>query len=363
MRFVDIIDSQLADFLDQKSDEIQSISPDLVPLLEYSRSLLSGGKRFRARFCYWGYRAVVDSSAETLPVDRDHPVFTLAAALEVFHAAALVHDDIMDKSDTRRGEPSAHRHFESMHTTQGFAKDPAHYGLATALMIGDLLLAWSSELVTSALAKIPDPDVISGVRREYHKMWNEVTMGQYLDIHEESCWPLVSDEEKFDRSMLVVTYKSAKYSMEAPLLLGASLGKASPRQLDDLGAFGLPLGIAFQLRDDMLGVFGDPEVTGKPAGDDLREGKRTVLIALAQSQMNGGVKAVFEELLGNPDVNEEQVRVMQNTLRDSGAPEKVEGIIEDSVTRALGALDGADVTETAREELRALASAVVARRA
>jgi geranylgeranyl diphosphate synthase type I len=306
---------------------------------------------------------VADNTADSEPLDRDHPVFTLAAALEVFHAAALVHDDIMDKSDTRRGDPSAHRHFESYHLSQRFAKDAGHYGLSTALMVGDLLLAWSSELVTDALAQLPDPAVISGVRREFHKMWNEVTLGQYLDIHEESCWPLVSDVEKFERSMLVVTYKSAKYSMEAPLLLGASLARAQEGQLKALGDFGLPLGIAFQLRDDLLGVFGDPDVTGKPSGDDLREGKRTVLIALATAGLSGGVRNLFDEMLGNPDVTDEQIAVMQNTLVESGAPQRVEEIIDSSVQRALSALENAEIDSSARDELSKLASAVVARSA
>jgi geranylgeranyl diphosphate synthase type I len=359
MNFVDIIDSQLFRFLAEKRDDMAEIAPDLTPLLDYSSALLTGGKRFRARFCYWGWRAVAGN--REAPESPDHHAYILATALEVFHAAALVHDDIMDRSDTRRGRPAAHRHFESHHTDSGFAGDAPHFGQSAALMIGDLLLAWSSELVTDALSHVRLPSVIAGTRREFHRMWNEVTMGQYLDIHEESAWPTISDDERFHRAMRVVTFKSAKYSMEAPLLLGASLADASDDQLRQLATFGLPLGVAFQLRDDMLGVFGNPDETGKPAGDDLREGKRTVLVALAEASMSSGVRGVFNDMLGNPEVTEEQIQVMQQTLRDSGAVDRVETIIAESVGRALGALDTAEIDDAARTELRRLADAVVTR--
>ena len=361
LRFVDIIDSQLDSFFSQKRDEVGEISPDLVPLIDYSHGMLRGGKRFRARFCYWGWRSVAGTHDAPPADSSEHPAFVLATALEVFHAAALVHDDIMDRSDTRRGELSGHRHFERHHQQQGFGGDAVHYGESTALLVGDLMLAWSSELVTQALSGVRVPKIIADTRREFHTMWNEVTLGQYLDIHEESAWTTVSDDERFHRAMRVVTFKSAKYSMEAPLLLGASLADASAEQLSQLAHFGLPLGIAFQLRDDLLGVFGDPEHTGKPAGDDLREGKRTVLIALAESEMSPGVRGVFNDMLGDPDVTDDQIAVMQQTLRDSGAVERLEGIIADAADKARAALDRAELDAEAVAELHRLADAVVSR--
>ncbi len=361
VQFVDIIDAQLRSFFDNKREEVGEISPDLIPLIDYSQAMLRGGKRFRARFCYWGWRSVAGTHDEPAANATDHPAFVLATALEVFHAGALVHDDIMDRSDTRRGEASAHRHFENHHREQGFGKDPAHYGESTALLVGDLMLAWSSELVTQALSGVRTPKIIADTRREFHTMWNEVTLGQYLDIHEESAWTTVSDDERFHRAMRVVTFKSAKYSMEAPLLLGASLADASAVELSQLAHFGLPLGIAFQLRDDLLGVFGDPEHTGKPSGDDLREGKRTVLIALAESQMSPGVRGVFNEMLGDPEVSDDQIAVMQQTLRDTGAVDRLEHIIGDAAQKARTALDESALDAEAVAELHRLADAVVSR--
>lgn len=361
IRFTDVIDTRLKDFFRETQVDVKHISDDLVPLVEYSERFLTGGKRFRARFCFWGWRAI-DGLAETNDgAHTDHPIFDLASTLEIFHAAALVHDDIMDNSDTRRGEPAAHRFFDTRHTEQGFAGDPQHYGVSTALLVGDLLLAWADEMLGRALSKTDSAEARALTRREYQRMRSEVTLGQYLDIHEEAAWRHTPEMSRFDRAMRVITYKSAKYSMEAPLRLGGSLASATPNQLDQLSAFGLPLGIAFQLRDDILGVFGDPEVTGKPSGDDLREGKRTVLIALAEEKMSSSAMSVFADLLGDPELTDEQISVMQQTLHDTGAVEKVEAIISESVEKSLAALERATIAPEARVELARLADAVTKR--
>jgi len=205
------------------------------------------------------------------------------------------------------------------------------------------------------------PAVAGATRAEFAKMRQEVTLGQYLDIHEEAAWPHTPDADRLERALRVVTYKSAKYSMEAPLLIGASLAGAAEEQLHSLAQFGLPLGIAFQLRDDLLGVFGDSEVTGKPSGDDLREGKRTVLIALAEEVMPHTTRKVFTEMLGDRNLDGEQITVMQSTLRDTGAVDKVEAMITDYVSESLSALERAPISEGARQELGRLAEAVTQR--
>lgn len=361
IHFSDVIDTRLRDFFRKTSVDVQRISGDLVPLVDYAENFLTGGKRFRARFCFWGWRAISGLTPEDRPAHTDHPIFDLASALEVFHAAALVHDDIMDNSDTRRGEPATHRFFESHHMSKSYSGDASHYGTSTALLVGDLLLAWSDELLTQALSQIGPGAASETTRREYATMRSEVTLGQYLDIHEEAAWRHSAESSRFDRSMRVITYKSAKYSMEAPLRLGASLAGASASQLGQLSAFGLPLGIAFQLRDDMLGVFGDPEVTGKPSGDDLREGKRTVLIALAEEKMSPSARSVFADMLGDRDLTNEQITIMQSTLHDTGAVEAVEQIIHDSVEKAMAALHRAEISPEASTELGRLAEAVTKR--
>jgi geranylgeranyl diphosphate synthase type I len=365
IKLVDVVDSRIHSFLEARSDEMATISPDLEHILAYANSMLKSGKRFRARFCYWGWRSIAQADAadplggvETL--EDASPVIDLATSLEVFHAAALVHDDIMDNSDTRRGLPAAHRAFERIHHDRSYAGSAPHFGSSTALLLGDLLLAWSDDLLTTALAH-QDPRIVSATRSQFSRMRQEVTLGQYLDIHEEAAWLHHPQEERMERALRVVTYKSAKYSMEAPLLIGASLAGATAQQLEDLSSFGLPLGIAFQLRDDVLGVFGDSEVTGKPSGDDLREGKRTVLIARAEASMPESAKRVFNELLGDRTLDPDQIEVMQSTLRDTGALDEVEAMIERYADTAMSALEDADITEGARSELRRLADAVTRR--
>jgi geranylgeranyl diphosphate synthase type I len=194
-------------------------------------------------------------------------------------------------------------------------------------------------------------------------MRTEVMVGQYLDILDEQAWRSHPEAEQLSRAHRVVVYKSAKYSVEAPLAIGAALGGATAEELDALRSFGLPLGIAYQLRDDLLGVFGDPGVTGKPSGDDLREGKRTVLIALARAVLPGNAVRLLDELLGDRELTELQVRMLQDTIRESGAVEDVERIIRRNAGLAREALQDAPIALSAREELLGLVDTVVTRSA
>jgi len=316
-----------------RAELIDSITPDLDHFVRFSRDFLTGGKRFRALFCYWGWQAVQSQGDAIDPMPTNSTdgelasVVLAATALEVFHAAALVHDDIMDRSDTRRGAASAHKRFESLHADGLWTGDAATFGQSAALLLGDLLLGWSDELLDDGLFLLGNRDAARATRREFNTMRTEVTLGQYLDILEESSWRRHDEDELLQRALRVIVYKSAKYSVEAPLAIGAAIGGASAEQSAALKEFGLPLGIAYQLRDDLLGVFGDPAVTGKPAGDDLREGKRTVLIGLARAGLPGNVRNLLDELLGDPDLEQEQIELLQRAITDSGAIEKVERVI------------------------------------
>jgi geranylgeranyl diphosphate synthase, type I len=363
-RLVDLVQARIEDFLGERSSILRSISPDLAPLESFSERFLSGGKRFRALFCYWGW-AAVDAHGfdpfESGAASDISPVVSAASALELFHAAALVHDDIIDNSDTRRGAPSAHRLFERLHADGGWAGDSAQFGRASAILLGDLLLGWSDELLDEGLDRLTDRVAARSAREEFVRMRMEVTAGQYLDILEERAWLTRSDEEQRARAELVITYKSAKYSVEAPLAIGGAIAGASPAQLDALRGFGLPLGMAYQLRDDVLGVYGDPDVTGKPSGDDLREGKRTVLVALARERLAPGQRRLLDELLGDPDLEAEQVRMLQRTISESGAADEVERLIADHVARAADVLADAPLSREAKSELGSLANAVARR--
>jgi geranylgeranyl diphosphate synthase type I len=360
-RLVDLVQADIDRFLEDREPSLASISPDLGLLVDLSRDLLRGGKRFRALFCYWGWRAVRDSDGDAGPDDAALvPIVLAATSLELFHAAALVHDDIMDNSDMRRGIPSAHRRFEAVHADENWTGEKSTFGQSAALLLGDLLLGWSDEVFDSAISALPSS---AAARAEFNRMRTEVTLGQYLDILEERAWPDHPEAEQLARAHRVITYKSAKYSIEAPLAIGAALAGAEPGRIAALASFGLPLGIAYQLRDDLLGVFGDPAVTGKPAGDDLREGKRTVLVALARAALSAAERDRFDALLGASGLSDGQVTDLQETIRATGAVEEVERMIGLDVADALDALARADIGRTAREHLMELAETVTRRSA
>jgi geranylgeranyl diphosphate synthase type I len=346
---------------------VTSIAPELETFLDFSAELLKGGKRFRALFAYWGWQAVGAGRGEYDPMGESdsppdlHSVVTVAAALEIFHAAALVHDDIMDNSDTRRGQPAAHKRFESLHKKGVWTGQSVDFGKSAGLLLGDLLLGWSDELLEEGLRDLGSRTSALSARLEFNRMRTEVTLGQYLDILEEQSWRSHAESELLSRAHRVIVYKSAKYSVEAPLVIGARLGGGTEEQVSALSAFGLPLGIAYQLRDDMLGVFGDPTVTGKPSGDDLREGKRTVLIALARTKLPTNARNLLDELLGDSHLDDQQIALLQNVIRDSGAIDQVEKIIDHNVALARTALAGAPLTQSATEQLQQLTDTVTRR--
>jgi geranylgeranyl diphosphate synthase type I len=366
-RLVDLVQHAIDGFLAERATEFAGIAPELLRFTDAASEFLAGGKRFRALFCYWGWQSVrsAGDGFDPMPVDdraADLPaIVQAAAALEVFHAAALVHDDIMDRSDTRRGAPAAHRHFEHEHRSAGWRGDPASFGESAALLLGDLLLGWSDELFDRGTGLLIAPAAGLAGRAEFNRMRTEVTAGQYLDILEEHSWITQADADALSRAQRVIIYKSAKYSVEAPLAIGGALGGGSLAQLSALRAFGLPLGIGYQLRDDLLGVFGDPAVTGKPAGDDLREGKRTVLIALARRTLPPASRNLIDELLGDPDLDLQQVEMIRTALRDCGAVAQVERVIDHNVTQAREAIANAPLAPSARAQLLELADTVTRR--
>jgi geranylgeranyl diphosphate synthase, type I len=332
-------------FLDQQAERLLPLGSDAARLLAEARTSVAGGKMFRASFCWWGHLAVAP------PVDRDALV-RACASLELLHASALVHDDYMDASDSRRGRPSTHRTFEHEHGGAGWRGDPEQYGAAGAILLGDLLLSWSDELLRRCGLPL---SVVAPALDVFDLCRTEVIAGQFLDVSAQA-----RGRADVDTAMTVLRYKSAKYSIERPLHLGAALAGGTPDHLADLSAFGLPLGEAFQLRDDLLGVFGDPDTTGKPAGDDLVEGKRTVLIALALDSAPAGDAALLDRSLGTP-LSPDQVERLRGIIHTSGAHAQVEAVIDQLSEVALAALDRAQIDDGAREVLRSLASAVTHR--
>ena len=342
----------LDDALAHQAEVLEAVSADLAPLAEAVADLTRGGKRLRPAFCYWGWRGAGGPSD-----GPDGEAIVLAATgLELFQAAALIHDDVMDGSDTRRGLPSMHRRFAELHRGTSWLGSPERFGEAAAILLGDLCLAWSDELLTASGL---DQAALARGRPVFDRMRTELMGGQYLDMLEQARAGM--DGDAAARARRVIRFKSAKYTIEHPLLLGGSLAGGSPQLLASYSEFGLPLGEAFQLRDDVLGVFGDPEQTGKPAGDDLREGKRTMLIAYAAEHASPAQAATLRRHLGDPRLDAHGVQVLREVIVDTGALASVERLIESLVADAAAALDSAPVAEPTRGVLAGLVEAATAR--
>jgi len=331
---------------------LAELGPDVDDLLTAVAALLRGGKRLRAAFLYWGHRAAGRPDSDAL--------VRLASAMELFQAAALIHDDVMDDSDTRRGMPAAHRALARRHTDRGWAGDEQRFGLAGAVLAGNLCLTWTDAVY--ATCGLPEADLVRG-RAVFDRMRTQLMAGQFLDVVESMRpWEGLADEERVERAGRVIRYKSAKYTVEHPLLLGATTGGLDAAGLAALSRYGLDLGRAFQLRDDLLGVFGDPEETGKPAGDDLREGKRTVLLAHALAGTDASGRARLEALLGRPDLDAAQVDDLRTVIEGSGAVTRLEDEIDRLAGTARAALDGASSLDAgAREALFELVGIATAR--
>lgn len=344
------IQGHLTDYLAQQTQYLGDISSELIPVAEAMNSfLLDGGKRLRPLFAYAAYLAAGGS-------DDDH-VIRAVASLELLQACALIHDDLMDASDTRRNKPSMHRHFENIHATDDLSGSASAYGASTAILLGDLALVWSDQMLHAS--GISDAALLRSLVL-HDEMRIELMAGQFLDIHEQAL-----TSTSVARSLKIARYKSGKYTIERPLHLGVHLAIADPQKrkiyLDIFSEFGLPLGEAFQLRDDLLGVFGDPTTTGKPAGDDLREGKRTVLMAMTHDRADARQEGVIARYFGESDLDSHGVDALRTVISDTGAREHVEDLIEKLTLTALDALGRDEIDASAHALLSELASIAIRR--
>ncbi|WP_392542313.1 polyprenyl synthetase family protein [Oryzobacter telluris] len=340
--------------LTHQAHVLAELGTDVDDLVRAVADLLRGGKRLRAAFLYWGHRAAGRPDSDAL--------VRLASAMEIFQAAALIHDDVMDDSDTRRGRPAAHRAMASAHAARSWTGDADRFGLAGAVLAGNLCLTWADEVY--ATSGLPAEDVARG-RALFDRMRSQLMAGQFLDVVESMRpWEGVDPAERVERAGRVITYKSAKYTVEHPLLIGAATGGLDAAGTAALSRYGLDLGRAFQLRDDLLGVFGDPESTGKPAGDDLREGKRTVLLAHALAGTDDAGRAALGRLVGRPDLDTDAVGTLRLVITTSGAVDVLEdeiGRLADSARDALTSAPSLD--DEAREVLLGLVDVATARTA
>ena len=348
------VQSELTSFLAEQIRYLGEIATELIPVAEAMNAfLLDGGKRLRPLFAYCGYLAAGGTAAE----NGDDAIIRAVSSLELLQGCALIHDDLMDGSDIRRGKPSIHRFFEGVHQSEELAGSAERYGASAGILLGDLALVWSDQMLHSS--GVTSTSLIQ-VLSIFDEMRVELMSGQFLDLHEQA---LAS--QSVARSLKIARYKSGKYTVERPLHFGTALAHPDEAKRQNymtiFSEFGLPLGEAFQLRDDLLGVFGDSSVTGKPTGDDLREGKRTVLMAMTQDRASEEQEQTISKFFGDPNLNDAGIEELQMIITNTGASEHVEELIEKLTLTALDALNREEINETARALLNELASNAVKR--
>jgi geranylgeranyl diphosphate synthase type I len=328
------VEGTLADFLAVQIAALDAVDPALGGFARTARDLvMAGGKRIRPTFAFWGWRGVVGSAE---PVEGVLPAL---GALELMHTFALVHDDLMDRSATRRGHPTAHRLFAAQHGER--------FGDSAAILVGDLCLVWADQLLARTALS---PATLLDVRTRYDRMRIEAVAGQYLDVlgeTEPASWSV-------ERALLVARHKTASYTVQWPLSFGLALASSGgdPALEEAYRIYGLAVGEAFQLRDDLLGVYGDPVVTGKPAGDDLRTGKPTTLLMLARRL---ATTAQLDELAVAGVARQAEI------ISATGAPAEVEQMIRTRVDEGLTAIADAPIRAEARAALLELANAAAHR--
>ena len=335
----DRVERRIAGLLATERARWTAVDADLgEPFDALAEFVAAGGKRLRPAFCHWAY-AGAGGTDERAATDA-------GAALELLHSFALVHDDVMDASAFRRGLPAVHTRFADAHAAEGWRGSSGHYGESVAILVGDLAFVYADQLLH---------DVSPAARAVFTELRIEVNVGQYLDVKAGA-----DGRHARDRARRISVLKSGKYTVERPLHLGAALAG----RLDDLGpglsAYGLPLGEAFQMRDDLLGAFGEELLLGKPVGGDLREGKVTELVSAAREVASPAALAVLDRI-GAHDLSDDEVRRLQEVLVETGARDAMEARIHELTSRAVEALTGAGLDPTATAELEALAAFIAAR--
>ena len=308
--------------------------PEMIEAL--SDFVMAGGKRLRPAFCHWAFVGAGGDPDDPLVVDA-------GAALELLHTFALDHDDVMDGSAMRRGHTTVHLGFAGRHLVAGWRGEARRFGEGVAILVGDLALVYADLLITHAPRAAIDV---------FNELRIELNIGQYLDMA-----GTAQSRSDYATARRISCYKSGKYTVERPLHLGAALAGRFDEMAAPLSAYGLPLGEAFQLRDDLLGAFGEPAVTGKPVGEDLREGKPTPLLAIAASRVEGAAAELLGRV-GAADLSDAEVCALQALLVEVGAREETELLIEELVGQAIDALDSAPLSAEARSALAELADYV-----
>jgi len=317
------IDKELEHFFNQKLIKAKDIDPSSVEMIELLKEYqLRDGKRIRAAMIYYGYRCFSNKDIGQ--------ILKASMAIELIQSYLLIHDDIIDQDDKRRNGPTMHCAYKKLAQKRYKKIDSDHFGISFAILAGDILCAFANEILTNLY--IREKYKVNAIRRLNHVI-HQVIYGEALDI-------LTSYQEKLTKKDLEKVHylKTATYTFEGPLHIGALLAGANKKQLESLSSYAIPLGKAFQIQDDILGMFGDEKKLGKPVGSDIKEGKRTLLIIKALESSTKKQKILIENVLGKKNITPKQLSMVRKIIKDTGSLEYSQDLAKKLVKQAKSAI-------------------------
>jgi geranylgeranyl diphosphate synthase type II len=341
--FTTRIDALLRDIFADAIDRARELDPAYAALLEVMQTqLLRGGKRLRPRLTYLAYNGLGGTN--------DPAIMRIAAGQELIHQYLLLHDDVIDRDLVRHGGPNVAGVYYDQFKKRGVPDAEAfHYGASFALLAGNSSFALSLEAVTSSRF---EPDKQVAAMACINQMLFEIMGGQLLDVYH--AIPTI-EPPTVDQLLQIARYKTARYSFETPLEVGALLAGANEDELDSLKSFAISLGIAFQLTDDLLGLYGDEKSLGKPVTSDMTEGKQTLLMHFAHGNATPAQAKTIASIWGNRDAGRPELEIMKDLVRATGATGQVEELCEKYLAQSLSSLKKSKLSDPTRSELIAIA--------
>ena len=330
------VDKEIELHLDRVIAETKDVDIFVTGALKYfKKTILAGGKRIRPIMMYWGYKAAGGTN--------DTEILKTSISIELIHAFLLMHDDVIDRDDLRHGKKTLHAQYRDYNKRFLFGKDSEHFGASIAIVMGDFIFSLGNQVLFESKF---DANIIIRALNKMQDIVGLTCVGEIQDVHMEYKQK-VTDEE----ILQMYRNKTAKYTFEGPLQLGAMLAGAQESFYSKLGDYSVPLGVAFQIRDDMLGVFGDEKKTGKPVGSDIMEGKKTLLMSKAYNRVSREQKKVLDKCLGNQEITKKDIKEVQDILQQCGAKKEVEDYMKKLIEKSQNALTEIDLGDDVREFL------------
>ena len=341
-----IVDRELANFFRDKLKEMEKVGPSAKNAVKCIRELtLAGGKRLRAAFMHWGY-----VGAEGKEVGK---IIEASMSIELTHIFLLIHDDIIDRDDFRHGVSTIHKRYESLAKKYYKKTDAKHFGDSMAIIVGDMAAAFGNEIIFNSKFK---PEIVLKALDKLQEIVSVTVSGEIFDVILEAKGSATEKEV-----LEVHRNKTAKYTVEGPLHLGAMLAGADEKMLRDLSDYAIPVGTAFQIQDDILGAFGNEKKLGKPVCSDLREGKQTLLVVKALENGDRHQKKTIEELLGKKEVSEEEIEKFRQIVRNTGSLEYSQILAKKLIGEGKKALRDSKIENGTKEFLAGIADYIVNR--